>query len=132
MLLLGHDMAKDDYYVIVYKILAYLYALLKGTEVFDQDNFDKAIGKKHINEDYLIRVYRMMSEDGLVEKLTFKKAWGNVYIPLFEENEIAITSKGIQYLEENDKMKAVGRYLMEKADSIANIIISTGLSVFLK
>ncbi|MBR1450547.1 MAG: hypothetical protein IJ591_02410 [Lachnospiraceae bacterium] len=31
--------AKDDYNVIVFKILTYLYALLKGKEIFDQANY---------------------------------------------------------------------------------------------
>ena len=27
-------MAKDDYYVIVFKVLSYLYAVLKGKEIY--------------------------------------------------------------------------------------------------
>ena len=52
-------MAKDDYDVIVFKILTYLYALLKGKEIFDQAKYDKAISKKDINEEYLLRVYKI-------------------------------------------------------------------------
>jgi hypothetical protein len=124
-------MAKDDYNVIVYKILTYLYATLKGKEVFTQIKYDKAIDKKHINEDYLIRIYRMMSEEGLIENANFTKAWGRVYIPLFEERELEITAKGIHYLEDNSKMKEAGRFLMDKADSIADLIVSVGLDLLL-
>lgn len=120
-------MAKDDYDVIVFKILTYLYAVFKGKEVFVQKNYDYAIGRKDINNDYLNRIYKAMSDEGLVEKLSFTKTWGATYIPLFEENELTITPKGIHYLEENDKMKVVGNYLKDKADSIINLAITIGL-----
>ncbi len=121
-------MAKDDYDVIVFKILTYLYALLKGKEIFDQAKYDKAISKKDINEEYLLRVYKMMSDEGLIEELAFKRAWGQDLIALFDESDMIITAKGIHYLEENDKMKKVGQYLLDKADTIANLVISTGLA----
>ena len=125
-------MVKDDYFVIAFKVLAYLYAVLKSKEVFSQKKYDKAIGKKEINEEYLNRIYKMMSDDGLIEGAVFQKAWGNVYIPLFEENELQITSKGIQFLEENDSMKRAGRFLQDKADVICNVLISAGLEYLIR
>ena len=73
----------------------------------------------------------MMSEEGLIENASFTKAWGRVYIPLFEERELEITAKGIHYLEDNSKMKEAGRFLMDKADSIADLIVSVGLDLLL-
>lgn len=125
-------MAKDDYFVISFKILAYLYAVLKGKEFFSKQKYDKAIGKKELNEEYLNRIYKMMSDDGLIEEVVFTKAWGNVYIPLFEENELQITSKGIQFLEENDSMKKAGKFLQDKADVICNVLIAAGLEYLIK
>lgn len=125
-------MAKDDYYVIVFKILAYLYAVLKGKEIFSQQKYDKAIGKKDINEEYLNRIYKMMSDDGLIEEIHFTKTWGTIYIPLFAEEELQITSKGIKFIEENDSMKKAGRFLQDKADVICNVLISTGLEYLIK
>ena len=125
-------MAKDDYFVISFKILAYLYAVLKGKEIFSKQKYDKAIGKKELNEEYLNRIYKMMSDDGLIEEVVFTKAWGNVYIPLFEENELQITSKGIQFLEENDSMKKAGNFLQDKADVICNVLIAAGLEYLIK
>ena len=120
-------MAKDDYDVIVFKILTYMYAVAKGKVVFSPMEYHHAIGSKNINEDYLFRVYKMMSDEGLIEKLAFTKPWGGTLIPLFDENEIAITAKGIHYLEENDKMNKVGQFLKEKADTIVNLVIAIGL-----
>ena len=120
-------MAKDDYDVIVFKVLTYLYAVTKGKVVFTQQKYDKAIGRKNIDEEYLLRVYRMMSDEGLIENASFTKAWGNDIIPLFAESDLTITAKGIHYLEDNDKMKKVAEYLSEKADTIINLIIAAGL-----
>ena len=125
-------MAKDDYHVIVFKILVYLYAVFKGKVIFEPDSYDKAINKKDINEEYLLRVYKMMSDEGYIEKLTFKKVWGGDYIPLFEEYDMRITQKGIQYLEDNDKMKAVGRFLQDKSDTIIKLLIEIGLKQILQ
>ena len=121
-------MAKDDYYVIVFKILVYLYAVFRGKEAFRQERYDKAIGKKNINEEYLLRIYKMMSDEGYIEKLSFTRAWGSDLIPLFDESELKITQKGIDHIETNDKMKTAGRYLAEKADTISNLAIAAGLS----
>lgn len=125
-------MAKDDFYVIVYKILVYLYAEFKGKEIFEQIRYDKAIGKKNIDEEYLYRVYMMMSDEGFIETLTFVKAWGNDIIPLFDEKDLKITAKGIDYLEQNDRMKAVGKFMAEKVDTIAKLAIEVGLSYIMR
>lgn len=125
-------MAKDDYYVIVFKILVYLYAVFRGKEAFRQERYDKAIGKKNIDEEYLLRIYKTMSDEGYIEKLSFSRAWGSDLIPLFDESELRITQKGIDHIETNDKMKAAGRYLAEKVDTITNLAISAGLSHIVK
>lgn len=125
-------MAKDDYYVIVYKILVYLYAEFKGKEIFEQIRYDKAIGKKNIDEEYLYRVYMMMSDEGYIGTLTSITAWGNDIIPLFDEKDLKITAKGIDYLEQNDRMKAVGKFMAEKVDTIAKLAIEVGLSYIMR
>lgn len=124
-------MAKDDYDVIVFKILTYLYAVLKGKEVFTKDKYYLAIGKKNIDEQYLHRIYKLMSDEGLVDELAFTRAWGSVVIPLFSESDMMITAKGIHYLEENDKMKAAGRFLSDKADIIISLIEKAGLGLLI-
>ena len=120
-------MARDDYHVIVFKILVYLYAVLKNNRIFNQKEFDKAIGRKDINEEYLLRVYKMMEDEGLIKNAVLSQAWGNDLIPLFEEKDIVITAQGIRYLEDNDKMKEVGQFLKEKVDTIIKLAIEIGL-----
>lgn len=120
-------MARDDYNVIVFKILVYLYAVMKNNRIFNQVEFDKAIGRKAINEEYLLRVYKMMEDEGLIKNALFSRAWGNDLIPLFEEKELSITAQGIRYLEDNDKMKEVGQFLKGNVDTIIKLAIEIGL-----
>ena len=122
-------MSKDDYHVIVFKVLVYLYAVLKNNRIFNQLEYDKAISKKDINEEYLWRVYAMMSDEGFIKNANFTKAWGNDLIPLFEEKDLAITASGIRYIEDNDKMKEVGKLLKSKLDTIIKLALEIGLNI---
>ena len=59
-------MAKDDYNVIVYKVLLYLYACKQRKIVFDTNVFLATVGADSINMEYFVDVLRMMQEDGLI------------------------------------------------------------------
>ncbi|SFI35661.1 YjcQ protein [Pseudobutyrivibrio sp. OR37] len=120
-------MARDDYNVIVFKILVYLYAVMKNNRIFNQKEFDKAIGRKDINEEYLLRVYKLMEDEGLIKNALFAEVWGNDLIALFEEKDLIITAQGIRYLEDNDKMKEVGQFLKQKVDTIIKLALEIGL-----
>ena len=115
-------MAKDDYYVVVYKILLYLYACLKRTILFDQDTYDTAIGKESINPEYLSDIYVMMQNEGLIEGVKYKTAWGGNKIFLSSERDISITPSGIEYLSENSTMAKVKDFLLKKVGIIADLI----------
>ena len=43
-------MAKDDYYVIAYKVLLYYYGCLKRKYMFDEDVFWNAINRKSFKD----------------------------------------------------------------------------------
>ena len=64
-------MAKDDYDVVVFRILVYLYAIFKGKQIFDQHIFLKVISK--VEEDYLYRVLEMMQSKGLMKDCSLKR-----------------------------------------------------------
>ena len=101
LFLLEANMVKDDYDVIVFKVLLYYYAVLKRKILFEKITFDKVIGINDISKEYFIEVLLMMQEDGYIKNLVVKKAWGGDYIFLSDFDEIKITSKGIEYLKEN-------------------------------
>ncbi|MDY4064954.1 MAG: YjcQ family protein [Ligilactobacillus agilis] len=113
-------MAKDDYDVVVFRILVYLYAIFKGEQIFDQHIFLKVISK--VEEEYLYRVLEMMQSEGLIEGLQFKKAWGGVVILINDLDDISITSDGIHYLLENSRMKKVKDFLSGQTGAIASLI----------
>lgn len=120
-------MAKDDYYAIVYKILVYFYACMKRKIVFDQAEYDMAIGKKHISEEYLAQIYSMMKDDGYLSGGSIIKTWGSVFVLASDESDFSITSKGIDYLQDNSKMKQVGEVMKNTVDVIANLASLVGL-----
>ena len=98
-------MAKDDYDVIVYKILLYFYACMKRVISFDQTVFDKAIKRDVLNEEYFVSILHMMQVEGLITNLTIAKPWGNVYLLASDLWDAEITAEGIRYLKENSRAK---------------------------
>ena len=94
-------MAKDDYEVIVYQILAYLYQCLKK-DVDIQEKYLMPQGKMlDINTKYWRFIIYNLNKDGLIEGIVLKKVWGEKY-PLVEELEnMNITPRGIQFLTDN-------------------------------
>lgn len=120
-------MAKDDYYVIVYKILLYLYACLKRKIIFDSKTYSHAIGKDSINPDYLTDIYIMMSEEGYISGVKTTEAWGDISILLSYEKDLKITPKGIEYLQDNNRMHKIGKMLIDSVDTVASLIMEVGL-----
>ena len=62
-------MAKDDYFVIVYKILAYLYARLKKGEPVEAEMLMYDGGLFQINREYWVYIIDNMLEQGYIKGL---------------------------------------------------------------
>ena len=69
-------MAKDDYDVVVYRMLVYLYAVLKHKIIFEDATFRQAVRKNIESDEYFTSILRMMKEENLIEGLSFERAWG--------------------------------------------------------
>lgn len=108
-------MAKSDYDYIVFKILTYLYTCLKRQNSFDEEVFRNMIITKTVQEGYMIDILRMMEAEGLIEGLTFIKAWGNEYVMAGSLKDVRITSEGVRYVLNNDKMKKIMNSILEEA-----------------
>lgn len=115
-------MAKDDFFVVAYKILLYYYACLKRTRVFDKDEFDHMIGAKDINEDYLTDILVMLWENGYLKGVNPRKAIGGIIVGLNSPQNYKITLKGIEYLQENSMMSKTRDMLLKTASPIASLI----------
>ncbi|WP_418582738.1 YjcQ family protein [Holdemanella porci] len=111
-------MAKDDYDVVVFKILLYYYAIFKGTILFNETEFKCAI--KY--DSFADGVLKLMSEENLIDEVYVSKAWGNQYMMLNDLSDIEITAEGIHYLKENSGMENVKKYLLDHVEMISTLI----------
>lgn len=94
-------MAKDDFCVIVYQILSYLYTCLKkGLTV--EVSYLMPQGKLfQINEIYWRYIMYNLHAEGYIDGITITKAWGERYPVISDLERIGITPSGIQYLTDN-------------------------------
>lgn len=93
-------MARDDYHVIVYQILSYLYVKLKEGEAVD-GRFLKHDGPYfQINERYWLYIMENIVGSGLISGVTISKAWGQEVI-VSGLDDAQITPAGIEYLCDN-------------------------------
>lgn len=106
-------MAKDEYYVIVCKILVFLYKKLKGQDKRENEEYIVPLSKDFpIDEEYLMYIIEKMVEKKMVEKVNIMKAWGGEVIKI-DYSKMRITVEGIDFLRENSVMKKVAETLQE-------------------
>lgn len=105
-------MAKDDYYVIVYKILAYLYMKLKSGEPIEPEMlmYDGTLFK--INRKYWVYIFKNMSDDGYITGLS-NITVGDGYYLREQLLDCQITPKGIEYLCENSLAEKAKQFLKD-------------------
>lgn len=110
-------MAKDDYFVIVYRILAYLYQCFKAGEAPDKEMFGpEALG---INNGYWANVIESIVNEGYITGVSTIPSLGGI-IGIRTDN-IKITQKGIEFLQENSQMAKVREFLRTAKDIIPGI-----------
>ena len=105
-------MAKDDYYVIAYKILAYLYSQLKKGEKVDAEMI-KSDGKLfQINQTYWTYIISNMIDQGYIRGFS-DGSRGNGIALEWQLSNCEITPKGIDYLFDNSLMERAKQFLKE-------------------
>jgi len=105
-------MAKDDYYVIVYKILAYLYSQLKKGKEIEPEFLlhDGELFK--INYNYWVYIIVNMLDQGYIRGITNAKVANGHYIA-DQLKSVEITPKGIEYLCDNSLMEKAKSFLKD-------------------
>ncbi|MDO4662479.1 MAG: YjcQ family protein [Tissierellia bacterium] len=104
-------MAKDDYDVLVFKILTYLYRKLKDNYIDDMylcpltDDFP-------VRDDYFISIFEDLEDKGYIKNLILTKAWGGDVVG-YDLSKIKITGDGIAYLRDNSRMKKLINLIKE-------------------
>lgn len=114
-------MVRDDYDVIVFRVLVYLYAVFKRKIVFEKLTLDSSVSKG-LSDEYFADVLRLMTEEELIEGPSFVRVWGGQYVLVNSLDEMSITSKGIHYLKENDRMSKAKEVVLRGADLLATLI----------
>ncbi len=94
-------MAKDDYHVVVFRILRYLYMQLKEGKPVDPDMLRCDSKTCQINESYWRYILISMQEEGQIRGL--KKGKGQAGYDRLEDQlkDIQITPKGIEILSDS-------------------------------
>lgn len=106
--------AKDDYFVIAYRILKYLYACLKAGQPADLSMYGPdALG---INNGYWVSVLEMLSGDGYITGVAFPAAVGSVRSAKLYN--VRITQKGIEFLQENGSIQRAAKFLQSVKDAV--------------
>lgn len=110
-------MSRDDYFVIVYQVLKYLYDCLKKGERPDKDLLNE--DEYSIPKQYWEYILISLLNDGYISGINPRNtksgiAWGNI------EN-IMITPKGIEYLFENSMLQKVKKTLKDVKDIVPRL-----------
>lgn len=107
-------MAKDDYHVIVYQILAYLYQRLKKGENTDPAMI--SVGSPlfaPICDAYWAYILYNLQDMGMVNGIHFVEMDGLSFPYPVNVEMCMITPNGIEYLTENSTMKKAIAFLKE-------------------
>lgn len=105
-------MARDDYHVIVYQILSYLYTQLKNGDPVDKEMLKCESPILGINEKYWTYIFENLQNAGYIEGLQITKPWGKDTIISFLE-DCRITPLGIEYLCDNAFLKKAKEFLKD-------------------
>ena len=108
-------MEKDNYFVLVYKILAYLYTVLKEGRHPDARLLQHDSRMLGINEPYWTYIMEALQDECYISGLTITTIWGGTKMVSGLES-CQITPTGISYLLDNYMMDKTKNFLM-KADA---------------
>lgn len=103
-------MGKTDYYTIAAKILVYLYKKYKRMKV-EEDYLFPSTKDFPISEGQLTETIGMMQEQGFLTG-NIVRAWGGDIVVL-DYQSLKITPMGIDYLQDNSKIRKICETLRE-------------------
>ena len=115
-------MAKDDYFVLAYKLLQYLYRCLKEGKPADWGLISPNSKDFPVNQEYLAYLISHLLADGYIEGIAEVRKIGRT-VQFKETDGLRITPAGIAYLQENSMMKKAEKFL-GPAGEIADLMIS--------
>lgn len=110
-------MAKDDYFVVAYRILRYLHECFKTGERAGLDMFGPdALG---INNGYWVNMLESLTNEGYITGVEFPTAIGSIRSAKI--CDARITQKGIEFLEDNTKIKKAAQFLKSLKEAVPGL-----------
>lgn len=109
----GTSMARDDYHVIVYQILSYLYQCLKKGKKVESKNLEHNCKYFQINKEYWVYILYHMQKSGLIEGISFIDIDGMELPYPTQLGDCRITPTGIEYLCDNSFMEKAKKFLKD-------------------
>ena len=109
-------MAKDDYHVIVYQILSYLYTQLKKGAAVEASYISNDSPYYRINERYWEYISRNLCQEGYIDGIYVKVQRytdGQSETQIYGLEECQITPKGIEYLSDNSFMNKAKEFFKD-------------------
>lgn len=110
-------MAFDDYEVVVYKVLAYLYECIKAGV---NPSIDKAKELAKVNDVYWNTVLDGLLRDGFAAASVVYAWEGHTAI----YSDLRITQKGAAYVKDSSKMREVARFLGKAFRSVLQVAVA--------
>lgn len=112
-------MAKNDYHVIVYQILAYLYAQLKKGKPIEPEMISNDSWLLEINYDYWLYIMKSLLELEYISGIQIQEIDGSGKVRYL--NKCQITPKGIEYICDDKMIEKVRNYVCDKKDIPTNV-----------
>ena len=109
-------MAQDDMFVVMYKILAYLYDCMKRGIEPKRSMLAHDGGMLNINESYWARIMKELVDHGYLEGVVVDGTWqGNLIVNIVQP---IVTMEGVEFLQENSRMQKALKYLKEAKSAL--------------
>lgn len=106
-------MARDDYYVVVYRLLKCLYDYLKHGKHISNGKLQELSGD--LAYDYWIYILINMYEEGFITGVEPINTFAGKDIKIIN---LQITPKGIDYLQNNSTMRKTFEWIKENAPQL--------------
>ena len=101
-------MAKNDFHVVAYRILQYLYECMKAGQ---DPEVDKITAENYeINDRYFNTIIKELYENGYIDNVSEVNVVGCLYTQYKISQSISITLKGIEYLTDNTFIEKAKRF----------------------
>lgn len=111
-------MAKDDYHVLAYRILAYLYACLKEGEIPNLDEI--SYEKFKIKQSYWNFILLELTDKGYIRGVERVRSIGSPEDVAI--HNLQITGDGVEYLIDNSMMSKARDILLKATEIIPGLI----------